>query len=270
MATAAVTEATLPAEVVALMKKYPSLSLNERGKVHCSLTKHDMPARVDAIQQHVKGTTFVKALHWYAADFTKYEPWIVPSIHSDKRLFCTLTRQEINKIPEEVEGHISTAKFRRLQEAAKAKAERRARKARGEAVESDEEDEEDALSDDAGSDRRGRSSVTRGLDEEFYEGLEKIDSDEEEEDEEEDDEEGEEEDDDGMGDAAPAKSGKASGQKRPREQHGKPSASAARPQKKAKTSAADDEHDEEGSSAPARGGNGQGPSHSHKHSHKRK
>lgn len=51
----------------------------------------------------------------YNADFTEYEPFVVPHKTNPKLLYCTLTGTELNRIPEQVESHISGKRFRNRQ-----------------------------------------------------------------------------------------------------------------------------------------------------------
>ena len=56
---------------------------------------------------------------WYDDEkFKKYEPYIVANKKNKKKLFCTLTRISLNKIPEEVEKHVAGKKFQRLRKEA--------------------------------------------------------------------------------------------------------------------------------------------------------
>lgn len=94
-------------KVKSLLGEHPSLSLLGNGKVHCSLTNHECPARVESIEQYVNGAKYKKARDWYSHDFSQYEPYLVTSRHNPKRLYCMVTRREVNKIPHEVDVHIN-------------------------------------------------------------------------------------------------------------------------------------------------------------------
>ena len=112
-------------DLAALLAQHPSLQLNERGKLHCALTGHDVPHRADAVRQFVAGKAYAHARAWYAADFGRYAPFIVPHKRDAKKLWCRLTGHELNRIPEEVEAHVAGRRYRlRLAEA-------QARKAKG-------------------------------------------------------------------------------------------------------------------------------------------
>ena len=105
---------SLAPDVKSLIAQHAFLSLNERGKVHCSVTAHDLPPRVDAILAHLSGKTFKKAQAWYdpMKDISKYAPWIVPHKSDPKKLYCRLTSQTLNRIPAEVEAHMAGRRFR--------------------------------------------------------------------------------------------------------------------------------------------------------------
>lgn len=47
----------------------------------------------------------------YKADFSQYEPHIVPHKSNPKLLFCKLTQLEINRIPVQVEAHVKGKRF---------------------------------------------------------------------------------------------------------------------------------------------------------------
>lgn len=112
-------------DLAALLAQHPSLQPNERGKLRCALTGHELPRRADAVRQFVAGKAYAHARAWYAADFGRYEPFIVPHKRDAKKLWCRLTGHELNRIPEEVEAHVAGRRYRlRLAEA-------QARKAKG-------------------------------------------------------------------------------------------------------------------------------------------
>lgn len=89
------------------MKLLPS------NRIKCDITGHELPLKPDAIQSHVKGKKFKKSLEWYNYDYSEFLPYIVPHKRDPKKLFCLLTRQELNKVPEEVKKHIQGKRFER-------------------------------------------------------------------------------------------------------------------------------------------------------------
>ena len=48
----------------------------------------------------------------YKADYSKYEPFIMPHKTKPKMLYCTLTGTELNRIPKQVEAHVNGKRFR--------------------------------------------------------------------------------------------------------------------------------------------------------------
>ena len=89
------------------------LKLTEGNKIICSLTSHEMPARADVVYKYVNGEKFKKALEWYSCDFSQYLPYIVEHNEGKNKLFCTLTKQILNRIPREVEKHVNGKRFKR-------------------------------------------------------------------------------------------------------------------------------------------------------------
>jgi len=93
-------------EVKDLILSYPSLSLKD-GRVVCSLTNHCMVPTIPIITQYVNGNRYKKAKESECYDFEKHQPYIISSNRHPKRLYCTITQMEINKIPKEVEAHVN-------------------------------------------------------------------------------------------------------------------------------------------------------------------
>ena len=99
-----------------LLKKHSDvLSLQSNNRIKCSVTGHEMPPNVEAVQNHLEGKKFRKALEWYSRDYSQYLPWIIAHKNDHTKLFCTLTRIPLNKIPGEVEKHVNGKNFLRLQ-----------------------------------------------------------------------------------------------------------------------------------------------------------
>jgi len=77
------------------------------GRIQCVYTKHEMPANIYILKMHLSGKKFKMAKECYSMDYTKYEPHIVPHKSNNKKLFCKVTKLEINKIPAQVENHVN-------------------------------------------------------------------------------------------------------------------------------------------------------------------
>lgn len=103
------------AQVLDEFKEY--VSLTESGtRIKCLITAHEMPARADAVLAYLNGKRFKKAKEWYTQDFSKYLPYIIPYKKNPAKLFCKLTRLQLNKIPREIEKHTQGKRYQRLKE----------------------------------------------------------------------------------------------------------------------------------------------------------
>ena len=113
------------------------LTLTPMNKIHCSVTKHDIPPNAEAVLAHLNSKAFRKA-KLYSGDFSKFLPYVIPHRYSDAKLYCRLTKLTMNKIMVQVQRHVDGKKFKRLKKVfeekqrkrearAKRKAERRAR-----------------------------------------------------------------------------------------------------------------------------------------------
>ena len=91
------------------------LQLSEKNRIICKLTGHEMPARADIVHKFINGEKFKKALEWYSYDFSHYFPYIIENDKENgkKKLFCTLTKQVLNRIPAEVAKHTNGKRFKR-------------------------------------------------------------------------------------------------------------------------------------------------------------
>jgi len=98
--------------VLVFLESHKDFVLCDNGKIRCTTTGHEMPCKADALSSYVNGKKYRMAKSCYAQDFTEYEPHIVPSKKHPKRLYCKLTKKELNKIPEEVEKHVNGKKYR--------------------------------------------------------------------------------------------------------------------------------------------------------------
>ncbi|KAG7395476.1 Surfeit locus protein 2 [Phytophthora boehmeriae] len=121
----------MDAGVTQLLKKNEFLELVESGegdakrtRVKCQLTQHEMLPRVDVIESHLKSKKFVKARDWYCHDYSQYEPYIVPHRRLPKSLYCNVTGTILNRIPSEVEKHVSGKRYKRMKQHVKIKVKR--------------------------------------------------------------------------------------------------------------------------------------------------
>lgn len=96
-----------------VLQKHTFLKLLPSNRIKCEVTQHELPLDVKVIEAHVNGKKFKKALEWYNHDYSQYLPYIVPHKEDNKKLFCLLTKQTLNKIPAEVQKHVSGKRFKR-------------------------------------------------------------------------------------------------------------------------------------------------------------
>ena len=101
-------------ETAALVSEHDCLSFTERGKVHCSVTGHDLPPKAALIRAHLAGSKFKKQKEWYQHDYSKYEPYVTAHIKDARKLYCTLTKHPLNKVPKQIDNHVNSKKFKRL------------------------------------------------------------------------------------------------------------------------------------------------------------
>ena len=101
-----------------LLKAYSTvLTLEANNRIKCGATGHEMPPTADAVRLHLAGKKYKKACEWYIRDYSQYLPWIIEHKSDKTKLFCTVTRIPLNKIPGEIEKHVAGKKFLRLQKA---------------------------------------------------------------------------------------------------------------------------------------------------------
>merc|ERR1711973_894348 len=89
----------------------------DRNKILCKLTKHELPLNATALQTYIDGKKFQYYLNKVKKPAklqkldTKYAEFFRDSKKSSSRLYCTLTKKEINKQPHEIERYITGYKF---------------------------------------------------------------------------------------------------------------------------------------------------------------
>ncbi|KAM6170127.1 surfeit locus protein 2 [Rhynchocyon petersi] len=105
----------LPADVRAFLSQHPGLRLQPGGaKVTCTLTGHELPCRLSALQVYTGGKKYQRlARAGPAFDYAEFQPHIVPSTKNPHQLFCKLTLRHINKSPEHVLRHTQGRRFQR-------------------------------------------------------------------------------------------------------------------------------------------------------------
>jgi len=122
-----------PTTVAALVASHGQLSFLPSGKVLCACTKHEMPPDLAAARKHISSRKYRKAFD-YAADYSHLLPHIIPHLKDERKLFCTLTRKALNKVPRQLADHAAGKRFKRLKaEVEEREAKRAAKAARKEA-----------------------------------------------------------------------------------------------------------------------------------------
>ncbi|XP_006900686.1 PREDICTED: surfeit locus protein 2 [Elephantulus edwardii] len=103
----------LPADVRALLSRHPALRLQPGGaKVTCTLTGHELPCRLSALQVYTSGKKYQRLVRADPAfSYSEFEPHIVPSTKNPHQLFCKLTLRHINRQPEHVRRHTQGHRF---------------------------------------------------------------------------------------------------------------------------------------------------------------
>ncbi len=96
-----------------ILSEHPELTLLASNRIKCAVTNHEIPPNVGAVLSHINGKKYKKALEWYNKDFSKYLPYIVAHKSDPTKLYCNVTKQELNKIPDQVEKHIAGKRFQR-------------------------------------------------------------------------------------------------------------------------------------------------------------
>lgn len=100
--------------VAELLAQNERLSLTPTNRIKCSITGHEMPCKYDVVAAHLNGSKFRKASQWYNHNYDAYLPYIIPHKSDTKKLYCTLTQQTLNRIPQVVEKHVQGKRFMRL------------------------------------------------------------------------------------------------------------------------------------------------------------
>lgn len=158
--TSAISDVDAPS-IRAVLAEHTSLSLSDDGRrIRCSLTGHEVPSsNAAALVAYVNGERYRKARKWYSRPLESFlspellalaNAWLSPNRASDKRLYCRLTRRNVNRIPREIIKHLLSAKFERALEKRGTRADREGRTSGDEDDEDVEEEEEDGDAVDEG------------------------------------------------------------------------------------------------------------------------
>jgi hypothetical protein len=96
-----------------LLGEHTYLKLQPNNKIICDVTGHEMSARADVVQSYISGKKFKKELEWYRHDYSEFLPHIVEDKRNSKQLYCKVTKQALNRIPEEVRKHMQGKRFQK-------------------------------------------------------------------------------------------------------------------------------------------------------------
>lgn len=55
----------MDAELAAFLKDNPDFELNDRGRIHCKLTNHDIVADMSEVEKYIKTKKYLHAKNWY-------------------------------------------------------------------------------------------------------------------------------------------------------------------------------------------------------------
>ncbi|XP_048775533.1 surfeit locus protein 2-like [Ostrea edulis] len=103
-------------ELKTLLKQYSNLEMMDgKQRIKCSLSGHEMPCQVEAVQSYINGKKFQKLYSKDKYSYEKYKEHIVPSSKKGRghQLFCLLTLRHLNNIPEHIKKHTEGHKFTR-------------------------------------------------------------------------------------------------------------------------------------------------------------
>ena len=99
--------------LIELVRSRDDLCFLGTGKVKCTITKHEMKPVEDIVLQHLQSKRY-KLEKGYQQNYDYLLPWIQPNPEDHRKLTCTLTGHELNKIPSQLELHVNSKRFIRL------------------------------------------------------------------------------------------------------------------------------------------------------------
>ena len=107
-----------------LVQSHVDLCYLGTGKVKCIVTAHEMAPEEDVVRQHLDSKRYALE-KGYQMNYDHLLPWIQPSREDRRKLICTLTGHELNKIPSQLELHTNSKRYKRLKEEADEKLRRK-------------------------------------------------------------------------------------------------------------------------------------------------
>ncbi|XP_073242801.1 surfeit locus protein 2-like [Porites lutea] len=90
-----------------------------REKVKCKLTGHELPARISDLENYTRGKKYqrlVKDVPNTSPGFEEYKEFLAPSRKNRSQLYCELTKKFINNTPHHIQTHVTGKRFLRALE----------------------------------------------------------------------------------------------------------------------------------------------------------
>ncbi|XP_061656847.1 surfeit locus protein 2 [Syngnathoides biaculeatus] len=103
----------IPADVKAFLLTHPFFELTDNKKVKCTLNGHELPFKLEELQNFTKAKTYQKLSSQAEFNYSQYEPHIVPSSKQPNQLFCKLTLRHLNRQPHHVLKHVNGKRFKK-------------------------------------------------------------------------------------------------------------------------------------------------------------
>jgi hypothetical protein len=101
-------------EVSAFVEEHSDAEFTENGKVCCTVTGHECPARIALLKEYWSAKRYKTMKERATFNFVQYEPWIVPHKSAAHLMYCTLTKHPLTKEKRVVENHVNGKRFKRL------------------------------------------------------------------------------------------------------------------------------------------------------------
>lgn len=90
-----------------------------REKVKCKLTGHELPARLSDLENYIKGKKYqrlIKEVPDESPGYEEYKEFLVPNEKNRNQLYCQLTKKYINNAPNHIQRHVTGKRFSRALE----------------------------------------------------------------------------------------------------------------------------------------------------------
>ena len=77
------------------LETHADAEVMDNGKIRCTLTGHEMPAQLEAVDAYWSGKKYRSAKAKREYDFSQHEPYLVPHTKNPHLLYCTLTKMPV-------------------------------------------------------------------------------------------------------------------------------------------------------------------------------